>query len=189
MFEFGIVTNGLIFNNDIVDIIKQYSKLVTLCREIGCNYDLMPKYMNVTVGVSLDKFHSNREVVENNFEKADIENRIVQLQAEIQELSPPDEITEEDIDYEKKIQILQYALKQYTDGDLDEDIPESVIEAFVIKIVASKDSFDWYLRFSPDTPHKCRVEGSKRKPELVNINSPSLVESSTSCHQEQVNRI
>ena len=69
LFEFGIVTNGLIFNNDIVDIIKQYSKLVTLCREIGCNYDLMPKYMNVTVGVSLDKFHSNREVVENNFEK------------------------------------------------------------------------------------------------------------------------
>lgn len=118
--------------------------------------------------------------------KADIENRIAQLQAEIQKLSPPNETTEEDVNYEKKIQILQYALKQYTDGDLDEDISESVIEAFVIKIVASKDSFDWYLRFSPDTPHKCRVEGSKRKPKLVNVNSPSLVESGTGCYQEQV---
>ena len=69
LFEFGFVTNGLIFNNDIVDIIKQYSKLVTLCREIGCEYDMMPKFMNVVIGISLDKFHSNRKWVEENFTK------------------------------------------------------------------------------------------------------------------------
>ena len=134
--------------------------------------------------ISREEFKSRKE---------DIENRIAQLQSEIQELLPPSETTEEDIDYEKKIQILQYALKQYTDGDLDEDIPESVIEAFVIKIVASKDSFDWYLRFSPNTPHKCRIDGSKRKHTLINIaDSPcssSLVESGTGGYQEQVNPI
>ena len=43
-------------------------------------------------------------------------------------------------------------------------MPESVIEAFVTKIVVSKDGFDWYLRFDgdPNDPLHCKIEEKRR---------------------------
>ncbi len=35
-------------------------------------------------------------------------------------------------------------------------------EAFVEKIVVSKDGFDWYLRCKPET-HKCNIKGRTRQ--------------------------
>lgn len=66
--------------------------------------------------------------------------------------------------YKDKLTVLQYALEQYTNAD-ENDIPESVIEAFVVKIVAKKDGFDWYLRFDgdPNDPLHMKTEGKKRK--------------------------
>ena len=59
--------------------------------------------------------------------------------------------------------VLQYALAQYTNAD-ENDVPESVIEAFVEKIVAKKDGFDWYLRFDgdPNDPLHLKTEGRRR---------------------------
>ena len=50
--------------------------------------------------------------------------------------------------------MLQYALERNTNIDEGQNVPESVIEAFVVKIVVSKDGYDWYLRFGgdPDKP-------------------------------------
>ena len=64
--------------------------------------------------------------------------------------------------------MLRYALEQYTNGD-DNDIPENVIEAFVEKIVASKDGFEWYLRFDgdPNDPLRLKTEGKRRKSSTV----------------------
>ena len=59
--------------------------------------------------------------------------------------------------------MLQYALAQYTNAD-ENDVPESVIEAFVEKIVAKRDGFDWYLRFDgdPNDPLHLKTEGRRR---------------------------
>ena len=63
------------------------------------------------------------------------------------------------------ITVLQYALERYTDFDRQDDVPPEVVEAFVEKIVASKDGFDWYLRFDGDQygPLKCSFDGKRRE--------------------------
>ena len=64
----------------------------------------------------------------------------------------------------------QYALEQYTNAD-ENDIPESVIEAFVVKIVIRQDGFDWYLRFDgdPNDPLHMKTEGKRRKNSSVSV--------------------
>ena len=65
-----------------------------------------------------------------------------------------------------------------------EDVPESVIEAFVVKIVVSKDSFDWYLRFDgdPDKPLRCSLKGKRKTTTKITVsggNSPAMDNSPT----------
>ena len=46
---------------------------------------------------------------------------------------------------------------------VENPLPENVIRAFVTKIVAHEDGFDWYLRFSPDNdPKKLGIEGKRK---------------------------
>ena len=92
------------------------------------------------------------------------------------------------VDYKEKLEVLQYALEQYTHRNEGEDVPESVIEAFVVKIVVSKDSFDWYLRFDgdPDKPLRCSLKGKRKTTTKITVsggNSPTMDNSPTGCHQ------
>ena len=109
-----------------------------------------------------------------------------QLQKEIETLSA-EAAPKEVVDYTEKLTFLQYALEQYTNKDDGQDVPESVIEAFVVKIVVSKDGFDWYLRFDgdPDKPHHCTVEGKRRSTTKITVSqdfSPALDSSTTGCY-------
>jgi len=72
----------------------------------------------------------------------ELEPQMQKLQQEIQELTVEAEPAEVP-DYKEKITVLQYALERYTNIDEGQNVPESVIEAFVVKIVVSKDGFDW----------------------------------------------
>ena len=118
---------------------------------------------------------------------AELEPQIQKLQQEIQELSvevQPVEIP----DYKEKITVLQYALERYTNIDEGQDVPESVIEAFVVKIVVSKDGFDWYLRFNgdPDKPLHCHLQGKRKTNTKITVStgcSPAMDSSATGCHQ------
>ena len=92
------------------------------------------------------------------------------------------------MDYTEKLTVLQYALEQYTNRDEGQDVPESVIEAFVVKIVVSKDGFDWYLRFDgdPDKPLHCQLQGKRKSNTKIMVSgacSPSMDSSHTGCHQ------
>ena len=92
------------------------------------------------------------------------------------------------VDYREKLEVLQYALEQYTHRNEGEDVPESVIEAFVVKIVVSKDSFDWYLRFDgdPDKPLRCSLKGKRKTTTKITVsggNSPTMDNSPTGCNQ------
>ena len=75
------------------------------------------------------------------------------------------------MNYKEKLTVLQYALERYTDFDKQEDVPPEVVEAFVEKIVASKDGFEWYLRFDgdPNDPLKCSFDGKRREKATLNI--------------------
>ena len=95
---------------------------------------------------------------------AELEPQIQKLKAEIESLSAkvqPKEV----VDYIEKLTVLQYALEQYTNRGEGQDVPESVIEAFVVKIVVSKDGFDWYLRFGgdPDKPLHCQLQRKRKQ--------------------------
>lgn len=69
LFQFEFVTNGFIYSEKLIDVIKKYSELVTLCRETIYGKETFPHYYNVIIGISFDQFHSNRKIVEENFIK------------------------------------------------------------------------------------------------------------------------
>ena len=118
----------------------------------------------------------------------EIEPKIKKLQDEIETLtaaSKPKEV----VDYTEKLTVLQYALEQYTNIDEGQDVPESVIEAFVVKIVVSKEGFDWYLRFDgdPDKPLHCQLQGKRKTNTKIMVAgdiSPAMDNSATGRYQE-----
>ena len=117
----------------------------------------------------------------------EVEPKIQRLQEEIDALAAESQPTEV-VDYTEKLTVLQYALREYTCRDEGGDIPDSVVEAFVTRIVASKDGFDWYLRFDgdPDKPLHCQIQGRKKGSTKIMVStglSPSMDESPTGCHQ------
>ena len=70
----------------------------------------------------------------------------------------------------------------------DGDIPNSVVEAFVEKIVVSKDGYDWYLRFDgdPGDPLHLKTEGKRRKnTAIIDPNKQTACEPvrDTGCYQ------
>lgn len=61
----------------------------------------------------------------------------------------------------------------------DGDILDSVVEAFVEKIVVSKDGYDWYLRFDgdPGYPLHLKTEGKRRKSTtIIDLNKQTACE-------------
>jgi hypothetical protein len=66
-------------------------------------------------------------------------------------------------------------------------VPESVIEAFVVKIVVSQNGFDWYLRFDddPNRPLRCTTEGKRKTTTKISVtqtDSPTKDHSATGCN-------
>ncbi len=143
---------------------------------------------------NLIEMRADGEIVKEQFlsMKAEIESKVHTLQEQIKELTPYESDAEyEEPDYEKKITMLRYVLEQYTNFNTDEDIPETVVEAFVEKIVVNEDYFAWYLRFTEDeyTPTRCNIKGRKNSAEIEFFplaDSPAIAESNTGCNCKQV---
>ena len=59
---FTITTNGYIFSNDFIDLIKRYANHIRVCN------DALP-VGSVTVNISMDRYHTNCEKVQRNYEQ------------------------------------------------------------------------------------------------------------------------
>lgn len=68
LFDFGFITNGLIYNDESIEIIKDYSKMVKLCCEMATD-ETVDIEKNIVIGVSIDKYHNNKEIAEENYNK------------------------------------------------------------------------------------------------------------------------
>lgn len=69
LYAFELTTNGLIYDDRFVDIVKKYSELITICRKKDFPNDVFPPFMEVNIQVSLDKYHSHSELAKSNFDK------------------------------------------------------------------------------------------------------------------------
>ena len=117
--------------------------------------------------------------------KAKVETDILRLESEILEIEAAQCTAAEPVtDYKEKLEVLRYALEQYTSPD-QEDVPPSVIEAFVEKIVVSKDGYDWYLRFSgnPNDPLHCTTEGKRKSNTKITISDGKKVVTASARHR------
>ena len=110
--------------------------------------------------------------------KAEIEPKIEELKKVIAELEVVSEPVEE-IDFGERIKMLEYAMEQLVDFENIQDIPESVVDAFVDRIVVSEDCFDWYLRFDPTVAYSCKVEGKRSATAKVTSSFAFLEDSKT----------
>ena len=114
---------------------------------------------------NLIEMRADGEITKDMFakKKVEIENQIAQLQTEINNLQPKLQYEIEDVSHDDKIKVLKYYLEQTVTPNDTDDLPEEIIKAFITKIVVHENSYDWYLRFTPDEPPKqIKIEGSKR---------------------------
>ena len=77
--------------------------------------------------------------------KCELENQLSKLKADVNSLTPDTQELEKS-EYNIKLSALMKKIEQYTVFQPDGNLNESVIEAFVKKIIVSKDEFKWYLR-------------------------------------------
>ena len=92
--------------------------------------------------------------------KAEIQTTVSALQAEIVELTTTQPTVEEN-DPVERLATLRAAMEQYVDFSVEGNIPDGIVDAFVQKIVVSKDGFDWYLRCDPERAERYMVTGRK----------------------------
>ena len=100
--------------------------------------------------------------------KEEIESAINKIDDELERIQPAEE-PEENIDSEEKIKMLKYYLEQSVIPLEDENLPEDIIKAFIKKVVAGKDHFDWYLRFpgDDDEPQQLTMSGKRKSSAVI----------------------
>ena len=113
---------------------------------------------------SLIEMRADGEITRDIFKakKQEVEDRLLAIQNELNQLQPQEEAID-DATHDEKIKILKFYLEQSVNPDAMDNIPEDVIRAFIVKVVVHENSFDWYLRFSPDKPPKSLCIDGKRK--------------------------
>ena len=112
---------------------------------------------------------------------------IDKLQNEITELLPSPKAEEDDPLYEDKLALIKHCIEQMADFENIDRISDSVIKAFVKKIVVHENSIDWYLRFgsNPDKPKSVNVKGKKGSAKVVETqnSTPTLGNITSGCYR------
>lgn len=117
----------------------------------------------------------------------EINNKISSLEAEIFSMSDIEQKQKEyENDYVRRLENLNKILASWLDFENQLNIPDNIIEAFIEKIVVTKDGFNWFLRCTPENYHCC-VSGKKVESAEVIESEPDppchLTESSSGSYQ------
>lgn len=120
----------------------------------------------------------------------EINNKISSLEAEILSMSDVEQKQKEyENDYVRRLENLNKILASWLNFENQPDISDNIIEAFIEKIVVTKDGFNWFLRCTPEN-HHCCVSGKKVKSAEVIESEPDppchLTESSTGSYRKQI---
>lgn len=69
LFALEITSNGLIYDNRFVEILKKYNKLITLSRSIAFPNDVYAAFMETNLQISFDKYHNHNDIAAANLKK------------------------------------------------------------------------------------------------------------------------
>jgi len=98
-----------------------------------------------------------------------MEEKIGKLQIELSKFVV--DVLPETEDITTRLQVLRKLMEKDFDF-LDQEVPEDIIDAFVNQIIVHKDYFEWNLKMT-ERPLYCKVDGTKRKSEVVLLNETS----------------
>ena len=145
--------------NDTPDDVKNNSKVI---EEIQAKISKLQKRVEGLILMRADGEISKEMYLT---QKEQAESEIKALEDKLENLvsndTPIVEKSSESI--AERLTVLKNALNTYAVFDTENDVPDRIVDAFVEKVVVSKDSFDWYLRYAPETAVNCNVEGRKGK--------------------------
>ena len=114
---------------------------------------------------NLIEMRADGEISKEQFmnKSSEIKKRIQTIENELSQIEP--EETETAVLYERneRIALFKSFLWQTIYVSKDSDIPDDIIRAFVSRIVAHEDTFDWYLRFMPENSFETLKPIGKRK--------------------------
>lgn len=113
------------------------------------------------------------------FKMHELHGEIETIKNHIEKLKPTeDEMDEEDI--EKRVEMLKYTLDQKFDFDTY-NIPDTVIDALIKKVVVYKDRFEWHLNLEgkQDAVIGYSVDGTMKYPKIQKTVIPCFAGSST----------
>lgn len=71
LFNFQVLTNGVEYSERLVEVAKRFREIIDICCEAGFakgTYDSKQEASRVIIGVSLDKYHSDSEKCEKNYQ-------------------------------------------------------------------------------------------------------------------------
>ena len=167
--------------NDLMDRnIKQQLKdeenqkeINSLERKLNINKNKSNNLLDLRLSDDITPKVYKEKIAELNAEKEKLEQRLLTLKG--------DEGDEEEDSVEKRIEILKYAMdKNFTYDSYN--LPDPIIDAFVDKVVAHKDKFEWFLNVldKDDINMLCSVTGDKKSQEVA-VLAPNAVNGSTGC--------
>lgn len=109
--------------------------------------------------------------------KMRIDEKIVNLENKLCEYELLEDTKCDNI--EERLKSLQAIMKSEWNFSRQE-IPEEVIDTFVDSIIVYQDHFEWNLKLTEEAI-RCKVDGTKRKNEVLLVESPLFVGCSTGC--------
>ena len=139
-----------------------------LIRQLINEKDKLGKKVNNLIEMRSDG-EISKELFQSKVKEA--EERIKEIEAKIEALTPKN--VPSTTDYSNKLGQLCDLLDRYVDFEVGKDINESIIEAFIKKIVVYPDHYEWYLRITDDDnePLKSEISGNKRSGYNVSLNN------------------
>lgn len=165
------IANELLETNIASELIDDRQRELEFYKE---KFDKLKEKNDRLMEMRLEKEISRETFLEKS---KDLEDRMQKTKSKIDELC--ENLNVEYTDVNDKLKVLAFALEQ--DFDFDKyNVPNSIIDAFVRKIVVHKDYCEWHLNFFDEKGIKCVVNGRKNNNPDVNIlDLPSTLNCST----------